>query len=455
MPTTAFFIHLHRHHSCVCRKNPKNRTRTYQIDPAGNKLLGFTQTMTQTGGATSTANVAYSYDANGALLSDGLRRYAYDSEGRLAAASLGWNTPTGTAGATTDDSITKYAHNHQGQRVFKTAPLYAQTNPDPAAPQSVLDAFSAFFESLWSPVTATAEKSGMSYVYDDSEAMGGTLIADTLTGGASTTWGQSAKYIYLPTASGPMPVAAIYGTKHYAIQSDHLNTPRRLIQADGQVAWQWAYSAFGEEKPTIAKNRFANTDLNQSFGTTSVAAVTFNLRYPGQYFDQETGLHYNYHRSYSASLGRYTQADPIGLDGGWNSYGYAKQNSLSFTDPTGLIVGVDDVMIIGVCSIVISAIIVNSHNNQSRPNAPNWIDDPAAAAAHREAKDLRCQPPPPNLIDCPLLRWKRARNAAAMALYIALDAKFMPGRHANDIAQLKRANEKLDIEIENKCKDCP
>ena len=132
-----------------------------------------------------------------------------------------------------------------------------------------------------------------------------------------------------------MPVAAIYGTKHYAIQSDHLNTLRRLIQSDGQVAWQWAYSAFGEEKPTIAKNRFANTDLNQSFGSTSVAAVTFNLRYPGQYFDQESGLHYHYHRSYSATVGRYTQSDPIGLDGGWNRFGYSKQNPLSFTDPTG------------------------------------------------------------------------------------------------------------------------
>jgi RHS repeat-associated protein len=130
--------------------------------------------------------------------------------------------------------------------------------------------------------------------------------------------------------------AAIYGTKHYAIQSDHLNTPRRLIQSDGQVAWQWAYSAFGDEKPTIASNRFANTDLNQSFGTTTVPAVTFNLRYPGQYFDQESGLHYNYHRSYSATTGRYTQSDPIGLDGGWNRFGYVGGNPLSFTDPLGL-----------------------------------------------------------------------------------------------------------------------
>ena len=267
------------------------------------------------------------YDVNGAVLTDGLRQYAYDSEGRLAAASLGWaNT------STSDDSITKYAHNAQAQRVFKTAPLYAVTNPPETATPSVLAVFTTFFESLWSPSTATTQKAGMSYVYDED----GTLIADTLTGGASTTWGQSAKYIYLPTASGPMPIAAIYGTKHYAIQTDHLNTPRRLTQSDGQVAWQWAYSAFGDEKPTIASNRFANTDLNQSFGTTTVAAVTFNLRYPGQYFDQESGLHYNLNRSYSSTIGRYTQSDPIGLDGGWNRFGYVGGNPLSFTDPLGL-----------------------------------------------------------------------------------------------------------------------
>jgi hypothetical protein len=67
--------------------------KNYQIAGTGNKLLGFSQTMTQTTGAgtgaSSNATVAYSYDANGSLLTDGLRHYAYDSEGRLAAASLG------------------------------------------------------------------------------------------------------------------------------------------------------------------------------------------------------------------------------------------------------------------------------------------------------------------------------------------------------------------------------
>ena len=215
---------------------------------------------------------------------------------------------------------------------FKTAPQYAVTNPAELANPFIWTAFTTYLESLWSPAATTAEKAGMSYVYDED----GTLIADTLVGGATTAWGQNAKYIYLPTASGPMPVALVYGSKHYAIQSDHLNTPRRLVQSDGQVAWQWAYGAFGEEKPTIAKNRFANTDLNQSFGSTNVAAVTFNLRYPGQYFDVESGLHYNLNRSYSATLGRYTQSDPIDLQGGWNRFGYVGGNPLSNIDSLGL-----------------------------------------------------------------------------------------------------------------------
>ncbi|RYH61440.1 MAG: DUF2778 domain-containing protein [Alcaligenaceae bacterium] len=73
-------------------------------------------------------------------------------------------------------------------------------------------------------------------------------------------------------------------------------------------------------------------------GTPVVPEVTFNLRYPGQYFDAETKLHYNYFRSYDSRTGRYTQGDPIGLDGGWNRFGYVGGNPLSSTDSTGLLV---------------------------------------------------------------------------------------------------------------------
>jgi RHS repeat-associated protein len=81
-------------------------------------------------------------------------------------------------------------------------------------------------------------------------------------------------------------------------------------------------------------------DLHQEnvFTYGESASESFNLRYPGQYFDKESGLSYNWMRSYRAQDGRYTQADPIDLAGGWNKFGYAFQNPLSNTDPTGLFV---------------------------------------------------------------------------------------------------------------------
>jgi RHS repeat-associated protein len=60
------------------------------------------------------------------------------------------------------------------------------------------------------------------------------------------------------------------------------------------------------------------------------------LRFPGQYADSETGLFYNYFRSYQATQGRYTQNDPIGLDGGLNRFTYVEGNPLSLIDPEGL-----------------------------------------------------------------------------------------------------------------------
>lgn len=63
--------------------------------------------------------------------------------------------------------------------------------------------------------------------------------------------------------------------------------------------------------------------------------MTFNLRFPGQYYDAETSLHYNYFRDYDPTTGRYIESDPIGLDAGVNTYAYAEGNPLINIDPDG------------------------------------------------------------------------------------------------------------------------
>ena len=123
-----------------------------------------------------------------------------------------------------------------------------------------------------------------------------------------------------------MPVAAQINGRLYAIDTDHLNTPRRLTGTDGNVAWQWLITGFGEVTPTTGATGYlqpGSTATAQSYAP----AVTFNLRYPGQQWDQETGLAYDINRYYDASSGRYIQADPIGLDGGWNRFAYVGESA--------------------------------------------------------------------------------------------------------------------------------
>ena len=152
----------------------------------------------------------------------------------------------------------------------------------------------------------------------------------------------STEVIYLPTAAGPLPIAADVkqGSTQslYAVHTDHLNTPRRLTNPRGDTVWQWVITGFGEMPATTAANGFVppgDAMLSPIAGANNqaLAQVDFALRYPGQVMDSETGLFYNHHRYYDPYLTvGYTQADPIGI--GLPMWG---GNPLSFSDWSGLI----------------------------------------------------------------------------------------------------------------------
>ncbi|HRH82386.1 MAG TPA: RHS repeat-associated core domain-containing protein [Thiobacillaceae bacterium] len=126
--------------------------------------------------------------------------------------------------------------------------------------------------------------------------------------------GASRVYVWLDGR----PLARIDNdTALYYYHTDHLGTPQAMTDAAGQVVWQADYEPFGK-------------------AVVKVNSVQNNLRLPGQYFDAESGLHYNFFRDYDPGLGRYIQADPIGLAGGLNLYAYVGGNPVSKIDPLGL-----------------------------------------------------------------------------------------------------------------------
>ncbi len=109
------------------------------------------------------------------------------------------------------------------------------------------------------------------------------------------------------------------------IHFDHLGTPRQVTDQNQSVIWSWDSTPFGDSQP----NQDPDGDLQD---------YVLNLRFPGQYYDAETGLHYNYFRTYDPGMGRYIESDPIGLNGGLNTYSYVSARPLQLVDPTGLVV---------------------------------------------------------------------------------------------------------------------
>jgi RHS repeat-associated protein len=146
--------------------------------------------------------------------------------------------------------------------------------------------------------------------------------------GSWTFDGSGDEYIEVSNANGKAAADAVRFVKQGGlvnsttvnyVHNDHLGTPQVMTDENGSVSWRAIYDPFG------------NASIDDA------STTTLNVRFPGQYFDQETGLHYNYFRYYDPETGRYITSDPIGLGGGPNTFAYVENNPANAIDPTGLI----------------------------------------------------------------------------------------------------------------------
>ena len=156
-------------------------------------------------------------------------------------------------------------------------------------------------------IRKTANGRTVYYHYD----LDNQLLAETLADGTPLR-----EYVYLDGEPLAVRVHDINPGMYFYV-NDHLGTPQQLVNLSREVVWKAAYLPFGAAQ-------------------VRVGAITNNLRFPGQYYDAETGLHYNWNRYYNPATGRYISPDPIGLYGGLNLYAYVGNNPVNWSDPEGL-----------------------------------------------------------------------------------------------------------------------
>jgi RHS repeat-associated protein len=285
----------------------------YSVDEVGN-IVGVNQAGTQ---------FNLSYDklyrltdvkaANNALIEG----FTYDATGNRLSKQLGANAPVNYSYAATDHKLTNagsgarsFDANGNSTQIPGTGTLaYDERNRlnSVVGTATRTSKYNARGERVLSTVAAASTLTLFSE--------GGQLLSE---GPAAST---SSAVIYLDS----MPVARVKAGVINPIEADHLGSPRNMQATAGTSSvWTW--------------NLMANTATgSNAFGEqASTGTVTdFNLRFPGQYADGN-GLSYNYFRDYESASGRYVESDPIGLDGGNNTFEYVLSAPLNFVDPAGL-----------------------------------------------------------------------------------------------------------------------
>ena len=280
------------------------RHEQFAFDPAGNRLDGLSGSHTE---KTTILNRVW-----GNLLENWLgKHYEYDQRGNLLAKSengkqetFRWNSYNRLIQYTKDNQTTEYKYDPFGRRIAKihngTTILYHWDGEVLAAESNANstthyifepDTFEPVAQFVSAPLRPQTPLTFRDYTYYTPEI-------DPLN--------------QEPTPQEYLPDSLAY------FHLDHLGTPIEMTDRAGKTVWEASYKAWGEVE-------MVSGSLKQPF------------RFQGQYFDEESGLHYNRFRYYDPSSGRFVSQDPIGLLGGFNLYEYAP-NPIGWVDPFGLTV---------------------------------------------------------------------------------------------------------------------
>ena len=270
-------------------------TESFTYDAVGNRLndnvTSGATTTTRLAAYPTTSNRIVSLNQNAATF----RTYAYDAGGNITT-----DTRPG------ETFVFTYNKRNRLSALTRNAVAYATYG------------YNALEEMTTRSTSAVGGPTGqVAYVYD----LDGHLIAEATASTGATT----RDYIWLAAndnAPIDMPLAVAEAASLYMVHTDHLGRPIRMTDATKATVFQAIYKPYGEV-----------------YSTSGTKAQ--NLRFPGQYFQIETGFAYNWHRHYDPVTGRYTQPDPLRFVDGSSIYNYAGSSPLIKTDRDGQILVVD------------------------------------------------------------------------------------------------------------------